>query len=254
MKISFKYLPIVSMAVLVLGYGFSSGGLSDIETAILQKDYEKAQTLSQSLLSARPGDAEKSKAQYYLGIAQLNLNQYEKARENFASLTRSAKGEIRDRAYLGLADSNYLDGRYPQALDSAEKLISAAPKSDFVTLGYLKAARASLKLAQWSKANKYLSKIISDFPSSMEYELAKQLIQEKHYFTVQVGSFTVRERAQNLVDELKGKSHYAYIVEFQDKDNKKIYRVRVGQLAQLNEAENLKTKLSQLGYPARIYP
>ncbi len=254
MKRTLKFSHVLTLAVLLAGYGFSNAGITDIETAILKKDYERAQRLSQDVLSSRAGESEKSRAQYYQGIAQLNLNQYEKARGNFSSLTRAAKGELRDRAYLGLADSYHLEGRYAQALEWSEKLVSVSPKSDYLSLAYLKIARASLKLAQWSKANKYLNKIISEFPASMENEAAQQLIQEKQYFSVQVGSFAIRERAQNLVDELKEKAHYAYILEFQDKNSKKIYRVRVGQLSQLNEAENLKTKLAQLGYPARIYP
>ena len=61
-------------------------------------------------------------------------------------------------------------------------------------------------------------------------------------------------KAEGLVQELKSRGEYAYIVETIDHAQKKFYRVRIGQLSTLEEAEGLKVKLAQFGYPARIYP
>jgi hypothetical protein len=54
--------------------------------------------------------------------------------------------------------------------------------------------------------------------------------------------------------ELKSKKEYAYIVETMDRHKRKFYRVRVGQLILLDEAQKLKSRLSKLGYPTKIYP
>ena len=88
----------------------------------------------------------------------------------------------------------------------------------------------------------------------LEYYLANQLLEEKQYFAVQVGSFQTHELAQKLVNELKEKGQYAYIVETKDKNAKRLFRVRVGQFARLNEAQHLKDQLSTLGYSTHIYP
>ena len=100
----------------------------------------------------------------------------------------------------------------------------------------------------------YLSKILQQFPNSVEAQTAKQLLEEKQYFAVQVGAFRERARAEQLVSELKQKEEYAYIVETIDQQNATFYRVRVGQLAILNEAQKLHTKLAKFGYPTQIYP
>ena len=153
-----------------------------------------------------------------------------------------------------LFDSYYLDEKYLQAEDVINQLLKISPKSQYLSLIYLKAARVNLRLANWDKAYNFLNRIVSKYPKSLEYYSAKQLLEEKRYFTVQVGSFLEKKRAEKLTDELKQKKEYAYIVETIDRSGKKFYRVRVGQLSVLNEAKKLREKLSQEGYPSRIYP
>ncbi len=236
-------------------FGFSEAGVSDIETAILENDYPKVQQLSQELIDSQPTQKELHKACYYLGLSQMQLGQYEKSRNTFQELlNKNSSDDWRDKAYLGMVDNYHMEEKFQDSLDTLDKLLKVSPKSEYLSLIYLKMARGNLKLAQWIKAKKYLTKIIEEFPHSIEYDLAQQLIQEKHYFAVQVGSFTIRERAENLINELKKKGEYAYIIELTDKDGKKYYRVRVGQFSQLGQAQDLKMRLSQLGYPSKIYP
>ena len=147
-----------------------------------------------------------------------------------------------------------MDGKYPGALKVAEELYAKSPHSEFLSLIYLKLARANLKLGRWQKAKEYLQKITNEFPQSLEAHTAKQLLEEKQYFAVQVGAFLDRGRAEKLVSELKEKGEYAYTVETIDREGKKFYRVRVGKLALLDDAQTLESKLAQLGYPTRIYP
>jgi len=101
---------------------------------------------------------------------------------------------------------------------------------------------------------KYLNKIITEFPQSPEAPVAKQLLEEKQYFAVQVGSFLDRGRALTLIDDLKGDGQYAYVVETSGADGEKHYRVRVGQMSSLKDAQDLKMRLDKLGYPTLIYP
>ena len=107
---------------------------------------------------------------------------------------------------------------------------------------------------RWEDANEYLNKIINEFPKSPEAPVAKQLLEEKQYFAVQVGSFLDKGRAITLIDDLKGSGQYAYVVETTASDGQKYYRVRVGQMSSLKDAEDLKKRLDKLGYPTLIYP
>ena len=46
----------------------------------------------------------------------------------------------------------------------------------------------------------------------------------------------------------------SYVVETTAPDGEKYYRVRVGQMSSLKDAEELKKRLDKLGYPTLIYP
>ena len=147
-----------------------------------------------------------------------------------------------------------MDNQYKRAHEIIDELLKSAQDSEFASLVYLKAARVNLRLTHWDKAYKYLKKIISDFPDSLEAHTAQQLLDEEQYFAVQVGSFIEQARAEQLMNELQSKREYAYIVETKDREDRKFYRVRVGQLSALNQAQQLKIKLAKEGYPAQIYP
>lgn len=253
-----RFLRIISAGIFLLGfssYGFSQSSLKDIETAIIHQDYHQAEKMAGQVLSSEADTYQENEARYYLGLCSLRLGKQEKARQIFTDLIdRNPEVVLRDKAYLGLFEGYYIDGDYEQALLIAERLFKVSPQSEFLSLVYLKLARANLKLARWDKAREYLTDITGQFPESLEAYAAKQLLNEKQYFAVQIGAFMDRERAEALTLELQEKGEYAYIVETVDRQNRKFFRVRVGQLALLDEAQKLKLKLSQSGYPAQIYP
>lgn len=249
----------IHCAVLVLAlfsfYGFSDISIKDVETAVINQDYEQAKEIAIQLLSDESIKSQRNDIHYYLGLCNLRLGRYEQAREVFTELTKKKNGDnFRDKAYLGIFDTYYIDGQYEKALHSVNRLLKVSPKSEFLSLIYLKLARANLKLAHWYEARKYLEKITADFPDSMEVHVARQLLNEKQYFAVQVGAFMDRQRAEKLTNELQKKGEYAYVVETVDQQSRTFYRVRVGQLVLLERAEKLKLKLSKEGYPTQIYP
>lgn len=237
---------------ITFSYGFS---LKDIETAIIKQDYKQAKEMASQSLSSELNDDDKNEVLYYSGLCDLRLGLYVEARETFTGLIKAKTDEmLRDKTYLGLFDSYYMDGEYEQALDTAKRLLDISPKSEFLSLVYLKFARANLRLAKWDKAREYLKKITVQFPESLETHIAKQLLNEKQYFAVQVGAFMDQKRAEKLTLELQKKGEYAYIVETVDQQGRKFFRVRVGQLVLLDEAQKLESKLSREGYPTQIYP
>ena len=109
-------------------------------------------------------------------------------------------------------------------------------------------------LARWGKAREFLQKILTEYPESFESRVARQLLDEKQYFTVQVGAFLEKERAEKLVSDLIKRQEYAYTIETKTADGKLFYRVRVGHMTALKDAQELEVKLSGFGYPTRIYP
>ena len=248
---------ILMMTLIVVGVwcGYARASIKDVESSIIQKDYAQAKQAALQLLEGGAAEEQSQELRYYVGLCDLQLGEYDQARKIFGELIREKENvPLRDKAYLGLFDVYYIDGQYKKALTTVSHVLRLSPDSEFLSLMYLKLARANLKLANWYKAREYLVKIIAEYPDSLEVHVAKQLLNEEQYFAVQIGAFLDRQRAERLALELQQTGEYAYIVETTDQDNRKFYRVRVGQLVLLGKAQKLETKLSKQGYPTLIYP
>ncbi len=247
---------LIAIFIFTLGSpAFSLSSIPEIETAILKGDYNLSQKLAKDLLDKNQSGSESQQAAYYLGLSHLKLKQYPPALEVFDRLIKDSHDKpLQFKAYLGKIDAYYLLGQYEEALSTAKKLLKKKYRPDALSLVYLRLARSSLKMAQWYQAQEYLQKIITEFPESLEAGSARQLLEEKQFFALQLGAFRDRERAERLIFELGQKNYYAYIVETKDKDGVKFYRVRLGQYAALEEAYQMQLELTKLGYPAEIYP
>jgi len=232
-----------------------SANLVELEAAFLKGDYPQVKILAREILNNSSDKESYIKARYFLGISHLWLKEYPEAIEEFGKLTKETSDiNFKDKSYLGLIDAYYLNEEYDKAWEAITELLKLNPNSDYLSLIYLKAARVNLKLAQWSEATDYLKKILSDYPKSLDANIAKQLLEEERFFAVQVGSFQDRKLAEDLAGQLKERGEYAYIVETSDLEKKKYFRVRVGKLSLLSEAKTLRSKLSEAGYPTTIYP
>ncbi|MDE1921095.1 MAG: SPOR domain-containing protein [Candidatus Omnitrophica bacterium] len=235
--------------------GQAYAGMPDVAAAIMNKNYTAARDLASAIMNNSQDPAQRTEAQYYYGLAQLRLGQYAQARSAFQSVMDSRPSQDGyDKAALSLTEGFYMAGLYSDALDTATRLLRKSPHSSYLSLIYFKIAGADLKLMRWEEAHYYLNKILEDFPKSPEASIAKQLLEEKQYFAVQVGSFLDKGRALALIDDLKGDGQYAYVVETTSPDGHTYYRVRVGQMSSLNDAEDLKKDLEKLGYSTLIYP
>jgi len=246
----------VVLGLMIFACSEAFADLAAIETAIMQKDFKSALKQAQQYMDQKDEkDNNFYQAQYYLAVSCLNLKDYANARSNFREVVQANPNPLlHDRAYLGMFNSYFLQGDYEQALDMTNRMLKASPRSEFLSLIHLKKARAYMKLTRWSKARKHLHIIVKSYPKSLESFTAERLLREKQYFTVQVGAFMERAKAEKLVRELKAHDEYAYIVETKDRADITFYRVRVGRLAKLKEAERLRKKLADQGYPALVYP
>ena len=239
---------------LIFGAACAQAQLPDIETELMNKNYEQSRLLAGKFLRGPAGPLERVKAEYYLGLSQLRLGEYAQARKAFQIVMHATSDrDLYEKAALGIVEGLTMAGFYKEALKEAQTLLRKHPDSPSKSLIYYRIARAHLKLMQWQNAKEYLQKIIDEFPQSFEAPLAKALLEEKEYFAVQVGSFLDKDKAVALMEELKVKGQYAYVVETSS-DEKTFFRVRVGQAASLRDAQTLKTQLGELGYPTLIYP
>ena len=230
--------------------------LAAIESALMQGQYDSVKQMVSDIFDREDIGADvKLKAEYYFSLALMKEGKYLEAQGFLEKLFHSVESlSWYDQAGLALMNAYYLNGEYEKVLSVGKELLKNASDSGFVGAIQLKLARAHLKLAHWNTARGYLRQIIQKYPGSSEAYTAKQLSQEKQYFTVQVGAFKHQSGADKLIRELQAAGEYAYIVETESEDREKLYRVRVGQLGHLPEAESLRVKLSEQGYPAVVFP
>jgi tetratricopeptide (TPR) repeat protein len=251
----FRFFIVLALIIVAAAPAIAAPTIADIQAAVIREDFKKVNDAAQELIAAKPSRADSLEARYYLGLSQLRLGEYVHAEQVFKKLLAERPADdLYDRAAVGHFDSLYLQGFYEKALKEITDLISRRGNSEMISLFYLKSARANLKLARWDKAQEFLHKLVSDYSGTFEGDVARQLLEEKQYFTVQVGSFTEKPRAERLVQELTQRKEYAYMVEIRGAAGKAYYRVRVGQLSALKDAKELETKLAGLGYPTLIYP
>jgi hypothetical protein len=149
-------------------------------------------------------------------------------------------------------DAYFMEDNLDKAANLYLSILRKYPDFSYKPLVYLRLAQVAAKKGNWSQKNKYLELIKTDFRDSLEYELAKRLAQRGDYFTVQVGAFSKKSNALQLVRKLKPR-YSAYIVEETGQDLV-LYKVRVGKFKRKSEVQVVYDRLLKDGYSARIYP
>lgn len=229
--------------------------LSDIRNAVLDGDYAQVKQLCEDFLYSDHVETERQEAFYFLGLSGLYLGHYKEARGSFKQASEPMMNkDLSDQAFLGIVSSYYLEGKYRMSLRWAHDFLRKRPDSNFLSTAYLKIARANLKLSHFRPAQRYLEKILKEFNDSLDAFVAKQLLEERAFFTVQVGAFLDADRAHRLVEELRFQGEYAFIVQTTDRHGRIFYRVRVGEVSSLSSARRTEERLAGFGYPTIIYP
>ena len=229
-----------------------SAVLNKAEQAFVKGDYEEVIAIGNKYVSY--GKKSDDELQYIMGRALLKLNRFKEARDCFSKIiNQNDSDKFLDNAYIGLADSYYLDGDYEKASENYERAKQYFPDSDSMPIVYYRLGNCYSKLGNGSASKEYYDKLIKCYPDSLE---AKLLVREKSDFavySVQVGSFISWKNAKKLCDELKNKGFDANIYTTILGD-KRFYRVRVGQCSQLSDVEDMARALRNSGYSAKIYP
>lgn len=180
--------------------------VSDVETAIIEKDYAQAREKAEALIKENPSQEKLNQIRYYLGVSQLGLNQYALARKSFKLVMKNHPDDrLYDQAWLGIIDSYGMEEKFELSLSESEKFLKQRPQSEFLSIIYLKIGRANLKLSHWDTARIALNKLVRDYPESFEAHTAGQLLEERRLFTIQVGAFLDQSRALVLLEELQAK-------------------------------------------------
>lgn len=229
-----------------------SFSLKKIEKVFLEGKYEEVVDTIKGY-SAR-GSKLDDDSQYLMGRALLKLGRFSEARDYFSNVVNYSKGDkLLDKAYIGLADSYYLENDYEKAIEHYEKVLRYFPDSDDMPIVYYKLGDCYAKTGDRSKSNECNDKLLSSYPDSLEAKLVVVTDSEYVTYSVQVGSFKEWKNAERLNDELKRQGFDVNIFTTAV-DDSRFYRVRVGQYSNRSDAEDMARTLLNKGYDVKIYP
>lgn len=221
----------------------------------IKGDYKSAIIEGERIIAGLSDDRGADELYYILGLSYLKDGNYLRASDIFEIILKEFKdSKFKDEANLGLGDTYFLRGDYQKAQGYYKELIKTNPRSKLKPIVYYRLSQIQAKLGNSQLAKEYSDKLNKEFPLNLEAKLNKDLYSLSDiYYTVQVGSFVNPNNARNLCNKLINKGYDAYIQEVAV-GGKSTYRVRVGKLTSRFEAVQLENRLTQEGYPTKIYP
>ena len=232
---------------------------------ILKSDYEEALNTCRELIDYPPAQKQRAEILHLAGLSCLKLGRNIEARNYFNEviLADGENEDLKANAYLGIADSYFLDERFDEASDAYERVLTDYPKDSIKVMAYYRLGEISYKIGQPGRAEYYLSKLTQEFPLSFETQLLKSLLsKEASYavsidnmdtYSIQVGCFANRDNADKICEKLSKEGFDVYILESLYSDEPK-FKVRVGRVNSKSDAGILEARLKGAGYPTRICP
>jgi tetratricopeptide (TPR) repeat protein len=235
--------------------------LEKLKSHFLQGDYNLAISEGERLLANAPAQGQGLDLLYYfLGLSYLRVENYLRASDIFEIILEEFPDtRLKDEVRLSLGDSYFLRGDIARARSYYQEALNKNANTKYKALIYSRLSLAGFKEGDTQVAKEYLDKIKSEFPQGLESvtkEGACSLPDTKTgiYYSVQVGSFSKSANAKNLTQKLIREGYSAYTEEALISGGAKTYRVKVGKLSLLKEAEQLAKELTHKGYPTRICP
>ncbi|MCU0666172.1 MAG: SPOR domain-containing protein [Candidatus Omnitrophica bacterium] len=251
---------------LILSFGFTFFALSfsfvsrvyaldleKIKVDILRHDYKAAIIEGEILLGDTKHDEKGMDELYYLlGISYLKDANYLRASDIFEIVINEFQdSKFKTKAKIGLGDTFFLREDYTKAQGIYEGTITDSEFSVVLDQIYYRLSQCALKKGDTVKSQNYLAKLKD--PSFSCFQLKPEEVCPKEFYCVQVGAFSEKNNALELKDRLYNQGFDSYLVQSEN-SGKPVYKVRVGKLNSLQEAQVVEKKLSGQGLPTKIFP
>jgi len=248
MKI-FKIYCITMVIVLCAGgYLACAAALDAVKAPFLSGDYKTAIKEGEDIM-ATPDQPENARELYYmLGLSYLKDGNYLRSSDIFEILLKEYPGEpYHKEALLGLGDAYFLNGENEKARVWYEALLAYDPQSKLALIAKERLGRISVDEGNTAQAKEFLK----DLPVNLvDSDLGTQTV---GVYSVQVGSFSREANAKRLMNKLISQKYDAFLTS-NESEKEKTYRVKVGHCQERNQAEEIRKKLTEDGYPTRIVP
>ncbi len=221
----------------------------------LKGEYEQLIQETDDITRKAPENKTDADIYYLRGVSFIEMGQPNPARRSLTQLLEYyPNSKYTDAAKISLADCLIIEREPDKAAAAYEDFINSHSSSPLLSQASFKLAEAKRKAGRWGEARALHKALREKFPNSLEASLSSDIISRDEFcFTLQVGSFINGENARELMQKFINEGFVAYISETV-RLGRVYYRVRVGKLPTLQEAEALKEKLRQEGYTVRMYP
>lgn len=229
--------------------------LEKAQLFFLQKQYVQAIDECAQVVKSYPARPEVvSQANYLAGVSYTHLFDFLTAKKNFKAIVETYKGSAYyEDAYMGLADVEFLQENYNEALKIYEEFLRLDPSKKRRATLYFRLAEIYLKQGREQEYKTYFDKLQKEYPLSFEAKDSLRLRGQDSGFTVQVGAFTNYENAEKFISRLKEQGYEVYSVLCM-LSGKKLCRIRIGHYKSEEEAQEVKRKLLKDGYFAKVFP
>lgn len=197
----------------------------------LKGNYSETENLAAKYLISHSSFQDADEAAYLQALSLLRLGRSNQARVKLNALGQSARSwAMKAAACASLGDSYFVEKRPDLALLWYEEVLEKYPDADEAS---------------------YVREQIRKVGRPAEKTKVKEVVPDKLFYTVQVGSFSSERNAKTLIKKLEDREYSAYL---EEDGAKHLFRVRVGRLAQKKDALILESLLQREGYVTRIYP
>jgi tetratricopeptide (TPR) repeat protein len=250
----------LSFLLSLLSFSFAFGmNLEGVKVHLLEGDYKAAILEGEKLLAGSSRGNQSDELYYLLGLSYLKDGNYLRASDIFEIVINEfGDSKFKQEAKMGLGDTYFLRGDFAKAQSNYCALLLEDPGSKLKACLYYRLSQTGFKSSNAEQGNEYLNKLKNEFPQNAELISSQDIClisasSSEMFYTVQVGCFSSNANADNLLKKLVEKSYPAYI------ENASIagstsYRVRVGKVKTRQEVLELESKLSQEGYPTKVFP
>jgi len=147
------------------------------ETLRAQERWGDAVRVYRELTQAGSGFEPVYHAHYGLGVCALQLNALEDARKAFSTVIEQTETETAARAQLALGEILCRQAKFDEAAREFLKVNILYGYPKWKAEGLLQAAKAFSEAEQKDRAQRYLKKLIEDFPQSEQATEAKKLLE-----------------------------------------------------------------------------
>ncbi len=233
-------------SILCLLSSTAYANMDDAWSCFLKGDYERAITNAENI--------ETDQAHYLMALSYLKLEVIPQARKHFTFiLDMYPQAKMLEEVSLGLADAYFLEGDFENALIKYNDFLNKFPSSPLLSIAYLRLGQTQRKLGLWQEAKATLSKVIENFPDSLEKSPAQKELANEFYYYIQVASFSRKLNASRTSESLAKKGYKVYI---KTATNGKgtFYRVCFGEYDNKQDAIVALDKIKKDGYEAKILP